>query len=431
MSSSKTLDNFGKTLQALNLDRHVPAAVWRFPMGQIYPDQWAERAVDVPTLPPGAYLIQARAGGVEKRTWLAITNIALLAKRSRQEVLVYATEANSGKPIPGLTLALSDERGPVRKAATGADGVLRAPSSGAQGNLWVCGETGGSPAFALTGEPPAPDPFTVYTVTDRPIYRPGHKVQYKAILRQRFESASPGGFLYRPYAGKTATVEIRDATDALIARRNVTTNAYGSLSGDFQLAAEPTLGDWHLNVSVGDFHTYSGFTVEAYRKPEMIATVQFDKPHYLGGTTVPVTVDAQYYFGQPVANAQCPVQHQFRRGRRRAAVSGPGRDGCQGAAPSGHQDPAPAVRPNAECPGHRHRFEPPQPERLRQRLVTGGMFQLSVETDKSVYKPGERVTAIVHATDYDGKPVTRQSPRPPDRDQARSQPPALRRDHDP
>src|SRR6185437_15381016 len=68
VGSSKTLEKFGKTLAGLNLHGRAPVAVWRYPMGRVYPDQWAERAVTAPPLPPGAYLIQASAGAVENRT---------------------------------------------------------------------------------------------------------------------------------------------------------------------------------------------------------------------------------------------------------------------------------------------------------------------------------------------------------------------------
>src|SRR5438067_9566033 len=87
VGTSRTLEKFGKVLEARPLQGQSPVAAWRYPMGRIYPDQWAERAVTVPPLAPGAYLIQASASGVEKRTWLAITHVALLAKRSRQELL--------------------------------------------------------------------------------------------------------------------------------------------------------------------------------------------------------------------------------------------------------------------------------------------------------------------------------------------------------
>ena len=122
--------------------------------------------------------------------------------------------------------------------------------SSEQANMWVYGEKGGSPAFVISGTPPPPEPYAVYVVTDRPIYRPGHKVQFKGTVRQRFEADAPGGFTYGVFANKALNVEIRDATDALLSRQTITTNANGSFDGSFQLAGEPTLGNWQICVAV-------------------------------------------------------------------------------------------------------------------------------------------------------------------------------------
>lgn len=405
VKTSKILEKFGKTLAALDLHGRSPAAAWRFPMGRVYPDRWAERAVTAPKLSPGAYLIRASAGNVEKRTWLTITRVALLAKRSRQELLVYATDANSGRPVPALALALTDERGRRGGGRTNAGGALRVPMPVARGNLWVYGEAQGSPTFALSGAPPAPDPYTVYTVTDRPIYRPGHRVQYKATIRRRIEAAAPGGFLYRPYAGAPAVVEIRDATDALVAQRRVMTNAFGSLSGDFQLATEPALGNWHLNVVLGDYHAYGGFLVEAYRKPEMTVSVRIAGAHFPGGATVPVTVDAQYYFGQPVARAAVQYHVAFSGDNTEPPYDGQGVTDVKGQL---HLEIKTQRRPSDRTLSVRATVTDLSRRSQSSEgsaLVTAGLFRLSVDTDKSVYKPGERIIALVHAADYDGKPI--------------------------
>jgi len=60
-----------------------------------------EREVKASPLRAGVYLVRALGGGVEKRTWLAITDVALLAKQSRQELLVFAAQARSGQPVAG------------------------------------------------------------------------------------------------------------------------------------------------------------------------------------------------------------------------------------------------------------------------------------------------------------------------------------------
>src|SRR5262249_34632109 len=152
----------------------------------------------------------------------------------------------------GLNLTATDGQGRQERGVTDTQGLWRAPALMGQGNLWVYGTREGAPAFVLAGAPPAPEPFAVYLVTDRPIYRPGHRVRFKGFVPPRREAAAPGGFVYRPYADRSLTVEIRDATDALISRRAVTTNAYGSFDGDLQLASEPTLGRWQIVAVLGD-----------------------------------------------------------------------------------------------------------------------------------------------------------------------------------
>ncbi len=404
VKNSAGLTDFGKTLKALPLAGLRVAASWRFPVGKTYPDQWAERAVTLPRLMPGVYLIAARAPGVEKRTWLDITDVALLAKRSRQETLVSATDAQTGRPLPGLALTVYDGRGARGKVMTDADGVCQFPAPWPDA-VWVYGGRAGDPAFALASLPPAPDPYSVYPVTDRPIYRPGQTVQYKAVIRTRTPAAVPGGVSLQPLAGKPVVVEVRDATDALLSRQTVTTNAAGSLAGSFQLASEPTLGHWQTVVVLGEHRYYGAFDVEAYRKPEMTVAAAFGLPHYLGGSKVPVDITARYYFGQPVAGAPVAYHIEFDGPDAEPAYDGSGTTDAQGhlhldiATQKRTADRTLSVRATVTDLSRRSQSGG------GSTLVAAGLFRLSLETDKEVYRAGERVLVTVHSLDYDGRPV--------------------------
>ena len=404
VKNSAGLTGFGKTLKALSLEGLPVAASWRFPVGKTYPDQWAERAVTLPRLAPGVYLIAARAPNVEKRTWLDITKVALLAKRSRQETLVSATDAETGRPLPGLVLTVYDRRGARAKVATDADGVCRFPTPWPDA-VWVYGARAGSPAFALASLPPAPDPYSVYPVTDRPIYRPGQTVQYKAVIRTRTPAAAPGGVSLKPLADKPVVVEVRDATDALLSRQTVTTNANGSLAGSFQLASEPTLGHWQTVIVLGERRYYGAFDVEAYRKPEMTVGVTFGAAHFLGGAKIPVDVTARYYFGQPVANTPVAYHIEFDGPDAEPAYDGSGTTDVQGhlhldiATQRRKADRTLSVRATVTDLSRRSQAG------SGTALVASGLFRLFLETDKSVYRTGERVLVTVHSRDYDGKPV--------------------------
>ena len=263
------------------------------------------------------------------------------------------------------------------------------------------------------GRAAAPDPFTIYTITDCPIYRPGHTVRFKATVRERLDAEAPGGFLYRPYAHRAALVEIRDGTDALLSRRTVMTNAFGSLDGDFRLAAETTLGRWQIVIAIGDFRAYATFQVQEYRKPEYITSIQFDQAHYPGGTVVPVTLESRYYFGQPVARAAVTYTVGF---QPQGIVQDANMTPEAGFVGHGLTDAQGRLRLEIctqRLPFNRTlqiRATIVDLSRRQQQvdgnaLITAGRFTLSLEPGKAVYRAGEHAAVTLHAADYDGKPV--------------------------
>src|SRR5205807_3772438 len=86
-------------------------------------------------------------------------------------------------------------------------------------------------------------PLRVFLYTDRPIYRPGQVVYYKAIVRQRV------GTGYRLPAGRTGRLEIRTPSGALLERRSVRVSATGSFYGEFRLAPEAEIGHYGVQVT--------------------------------------------------------------------------------------------------------------------------------------------------------------------------------------
>ena len=238
-------------------------------------------------------------------------------------------------------------------------------------------------------------------------------MQYKGTIRQRVEADAPGGFRYLPYANREATVEIRDATDALLARRTVATNAYGSFDGTFQLAAEPTLGNWQIVTLIGEFRTYAQFAVEEYRKPGYTVGVQFSQPHAPGGAVVTATIDARYYFGQPVANAPVQYNISFQPEYNMASSVAP-EPPYAGQGVTDAQGRLKLEIRTQRLPIDRRlliQVSVTDLSRRRQQAegsmhITAGLFQLHLETDKSVYRAGERMSVTVHAEDYDERPVT-------------------------
>jgi hypothetical protein len=179
----------------LNEKRHVPVALAE--------DGSAGTPGDA-TLEPGLYLLEVRAPDVEFEPWvhrrlLAVSNYNLTIKRSPDRLSVWATELESGRPAPGLSLVArpvdAEEIGPVRSDESGLaefdlsadrDRRLHVLSQdpfilGGTGWEWEQGVTPWE--FGLPGGYDRRE-HRVHITTDRPIYRAGQTVHFRGIVRR-------------------------------------------------------------------------------------------------------------------------------------------------------------------------------------------------------------------------------------------------------
>ena len=130
-----------------------------------------------------------------------------------------------------------------------SDGLaeLRAATSKEQReNLWVVATSGNDLAvvtpsmYAFSAHEGSN--WTSYVYTDRPVYRPGHSVHWKAILRQRVEN-----HLELP---KLSSIHVRiaDQEDRPVFEKDLPVSAIGTVDGDFALAANASLGYYTIRL---------------------------------------------------------------------------------------------------------------------------------------------------------------------------------------
>lgn len=148
--------------------------------------------------------------------------------------------------------------------------------------------------------------------TDRPIYRPGQTVYFKAILRRTLDQG------YQTLAKCPVKVRIRDPKDNPFDEISLTTNEMGTLDGKFEIPEEGQTGPYTLVLMVGKNPVMEGtdtayqtITVAAYRKPEFKVGAKPTEKRWLAGEPVTFEIDAAYYFGAPVGQAE--VRYTVRR----------------------------------------------------------------------------------------------------------------------
>jgi uncharacterized protein YfaS (alpha-2-macroglobulin family) len=388
----------------------------------IYEDSWRSKDIELPGLHPGVYVLRAVGGGVEARTWLAVSNRALLCKRSPETVLGWLVNARTGQPVAGSWVALYDRDGKVAAQKTERDGTVVFASPSERDICWMTA-TGGDPTFVQPSAPRKGRHYEAFVYTDRPIYRPGHLIKFRGTVREVMRGQ------YRvPKEGENVTVEIKFSGDPVY-RKELPLNDWGSFAGRFQLAPEPPLGRYDLMTTVGSGPSrttfYKSFEVEAYRKPEFEPEVSIPQTHYLQGATIPVTISADYFFGSPVSGGKVEYEVDFWESggsvpQRVRDAAGLGttesmriEDGFTGEDRLDAEGKLVLEVPTRYATSDRTmRVEATVSElALRPRtasastLITAANFRLSVNAGWD-YIVGEEVPIEVEAEDYDGKPVS-------------------------
>lgn len=295
--------------------------------------------VETPLDKPGAYLLTATmANGNASRVIIWISDTAIVQKHLEGEDLWFFADAVSGKPIEKADVeffgyrqeqvAPNTNRYRVLTQAFTAqsdrDGQLLVGDGKVSHQLqWLVTArkpkdgSGGGDRFAYFGfsntwygrqYDAAYNATKVFTITDRPVYRPLQKVQFKLWVRHaKYDQPDTSDF-----AGRSFTLRIDNPRGEKTIEQAYTADAYGGIAGEYALPKDAMLGAYRMYlVDMG--HQGGSFRVEEYKKPEFEVKVEAPTEPVMLGETIQATIEARYYFGAPVTKAK--VKYKVLRSR--------------------------------------------------------------------------------------------------------------------
>lgn len=248
---------------------------------------------------PGVYVVEAVNPPLRAYTVVIVSDVGLVTKTAPGELLVFAANRFTGDPLPGCRVGILADQKQVGSGTTAADGTFKTDVDVDEPDSLVT-------VADCHGQAAATDPgaFTIreatrelvgYTYTDRPVYRPGHTVHFRSVLRWRTRGA------LTPFGTSPVEVSIVDDSQKVLLRERKTVDEFGSVSGAFTLPATASLGYYNIRVVSGDDTASGSFEVQEYRKPEFDVAVRPATKFERQGGQATATVAARYYFGQPVA----------------------------------------------------------------------------------------------------------------------------------
>ena len=281
--------------------------------------------VTTPLRQPGAYLLTSKiAGGNTSHIIIWLSDTAIVKKPLDNKTLYFVGDAVSGKPIARANVELFGWRqerreNPRRNVIltkqfaefTDADGqLILDPTQQPRNFQWIATARTEEGRFAYLGfsgvwhgrrHDAEYNQTKVYTITDRPVYRPDQTVKYKFWVRHaKYDRDDTSDF-----AGQSFTVEIHNPKGERIVQKTLKADEYGGMQDELSLPADAMLGVYRLNLKQGNRGLGgSQFRVEEYKKPEFEVTVDAPAEPVMLGEKITATINAKYYFGSPVTRAK-------------------------------------------------------------------------------------------------------------------------------
>ncbi len=417
-------------------------ARWR----QQLPSHFFSESQDVPlnTMPNGVYLVEATNGDLRAYTIVIISELGIVTKATSGQIVTFAADRRSGAPVANANVLVWSDKKELTKLISDPNGLAESclPQQKYE-DVRVLATHGDDVAlvtpysYSLSSNPD--EDWKGYVYTDRPVYRPGHTVHFKIIIRTR------SGERYKVPAGEQVQVVIEDPASKQVYQSNLPVSSFGTVHGELVLSDAAALGYYSISVNAAGARRYSmsgGFHVEEYKKPEYEVKVFPAKPRVLQGDSNTATIEAKYYFGEPVAGANVKwVVHTStywspfidrdendERSFETPAAEGEGDEG--GDASEGdyggdqiseqsgkldangklviqvptqvdahHQDISYRVEARVTDAGNReisgHSFF----------IATYGSFQVAISPESYFFQKGDTINATAVAKDYDGRPI--------------------------
>ncbi len=228
-----------------------------------------------------------------------------LVPGSQAALRVVVRDTRDATPLPGAEIAISLKPvggGPAVALYTGttspegaADVSFAVPETSGEHTLVIETRSSiGSDSFQqnITIE----RDYRVLLTTDKPLYQPGQVIHLRALAL--------GTFDLKPAAGQAIEFIIADGKGNKVFRQSAELSEYGVASADFQLATEVNTGPYKISAVLGDTTSEKTVTVERYVLPKFKASLQTDRTFYQPGQRVTGSLDANYFFGKPVAGGR-------------------------------------------------------------------------------------------------------------------------------
>ena len=275
----------------------------------------------------GIYHIKVRSTEdywISDSRFISKSDIGLIAKEGKDKIFVFANSLKTTEAVNGVNLVVYGNNNQVLgMGSTNADGVAeimyaRKDFRGFRPAMIIAKTTEdfnylpfnttkvNTSRFEVGGKRSNSTGLDAFIYAERDIYRPGEKVNFSAILRDRTWK-SPGEL---PVKMKFL---LPNGKDLKTFRKNL--NAEGSLSDDIDISPSAITGNYTLELYTSNdvLLATKNFNIEEFVPDRIKVTAKLDKSFLSAGQSANLSVNAVNFFGPPAAGRNFETEIQIRQ----------------------------------------------------------------------------------------------------------------------
>ena len=250
--------------------------------------------------------------------WVQVTEIGLDVFSDQNDIYAWTTSLDTGAPLEGVDIL--DDSGELM-GSTGPDGLAQfvLPQDGTQ---YVLARQGEDTAMLLRS-PYAydergwesfspPNTLSWYVFDDRSMYRPGEDVHFKGWVRL-ITTGEIGDVELLGESLQAVNYQVIGPQGNEIATGTAEVDQWGGFDFSLTLPEQVNLGYasvyfnavGSLSGNINNVDYYHDFQIQEFRRPEFEVTARNETtgPYFVGDDAV-VAVEAAYYAGGPLPNAE-------------------------------------------------------------------------------------------------------------------------------
>ena len=272
----------------------------------------------------GIYHVMIRSAKdywVRDTRFVSLSDIGLIAKEGREKILVFANSIKTATALPGVNiLAYGANNQLLGMGATNSDGIAeiaytRKELAGFRPAMLIAKTADdfnylpfsttrvNTSRFEIGGRRSNTTGLDAFIYPERDIYRPGERVNFSVILRDR-QWKSPGELPVKLKFLLPNGKELKTFRKTL--------NAQGSLEGNVDIAESAITGSYSLEVYTSNdvLLATQPFRIEEFVPDRIKVTAKLDKPYLEAGDISRLNIHAVNFFGPPAANRnyECEIQ---------------------------------------------------------------------------------------------------------------------------